>query len=223
MRYITLLALLVNCAVSSSDIKQPVAKKERVRNAAIWGSEEDVNLLSLEESIVFISNFGTINPYEKIHTSLSYIIQDEEVHLTTFLLSDASVFSINIDDRSRSELYNCLNKFDDWANKVIKNKDEFRKEICQISITMDNSNCKGNGNIKLSFDNRINSEVVLIFGIPKIPLIGDKCRNAEFSEVEFRYSWNTLKPLVKYFSDETIKKSVQTEIAKKKRINATYK
>ncbi|TGN08600.1 hypothetical protein [Leptospira bandrabouensis] len=224
MRYITILALLFNCAVSSSDIKKTEAKKEKVRNSAVWGTEEDAASLSLEESIVFVSsNFSTINPYEKIQTSLSYYIHNGEVHLTTFLLYNATVFSISFDDNSRNELYNCLNKFDEWAIKAKKNNDEFRKEVCQIPMSMDFSFCKGNGNIKFSFDNTINSDVVLIFGISKTPLNGDKCNKEEFSGEDFRYSWNTWKPLVKHFSDELIKKSVGAVYLKKKKINATYK
>ncbi|TGL17909.1 hypothetical protein EHQ46_15750 [Leptospira yanagawae] len=131
MRYITLLALIINCAVSSSDVKNTttVTKKERIRNSAIWGSEEDEKMLDYVEGIASES-------IKILDTEINEILEDKYIDQKRFdidtdlwkgLLTQSSAefernYVILWHDDSRNEFLTCYKKYLDWESLAKKTK-----------------------------------------------------------------------------------------------------
>ncbi|TGL17908.1 hypothetical protein EHQ46_15745 [Leptospira yanagawae] len=84
--------------------------------------------------------------------------------------------------------------------------------------------CLGNSNLELNFSSySIAPFTELQFMIPETKVYGDGCNNFKIKEESYRVGSDELKKMAKVMSDESIKKFSSAAIAKKKKINATYK
>ncbi|TGM88271.1 hypothetical protein [Leptospira bouyouniensis] len=240
MRYITLLALIINCAVSSSDVKNTTTatKKERIRNSAIWGSEEDVKMLDYVEGIASES-------IKTLDTEINEILEDKYIDQKRFdidtdlwkgLLTQSSAefernYVILWHDDSRNEFLVCYKKYLEWESLAKKQKDYFSKNLCNIPVQLEfykeelgEKVCLGNSNLELNFSSySIAPFTELQFMIPETKVYGDGCNNFKIKEESYRVGSDELKKMAKVMSDESIKKFSSAAIAKKKKINATYK
>ncbi|TGM35693.1 hypothetical protein EHQ75_16010 [Leptospira levettii] len=240
MRYITILALIFNCAVSSSDVKNTTTatKKERIRNSAIWGTEEDVKILvDLEgvesESIETLeTQFNEILETEFITQKKFYL--DTDLWKSVVTQSSAEIQSnyfIQWEDESRNEFLTCYKKYLEWENIAKKQKDYFSKNLCTIPVQLEfykeelgNKVCLGNSNIELIFSSySIAPFTELQFVIPETKVNGEGCSNFKIDKESYRVGSNELKKMARVMSDDSIKKFSSSAIAKKKKINATYK
>lgn len=240
MRYITILALIFNCAVSSTDVKNTTAatKKESIRNSSVWGSEEDVKILVDLEGIASES-------IKTLDTEINEILESKFIDQKKFYLDIdlwktvvtqsstefQSDYVILWYDDPRNEFLNCYKKYQEWENTAKKQKDYFSKNLCTIPVQVEFFNeelgdkvCLGNSNLELNFSSfSVSPFTELQFVIPETKVYGEGCSNFKIKQESYRVGSDELKKMAKVMSDESIKKFSSAAIAKKKKINATYK
>ncbi|TGL97956.1 hypothetical protein [Leptospira jelokensis] len=240
MRYITILALMFNCAVSSSDVKNTTTatKKEKIRNSAIWGSDEDVKMLDELESI----KYETINTKESQLNEIldtKFITQKNFDIIVDFWKGILKQSSAEIEreylilwyDDPRNEFLTCYKKYLEWESLAKKQKDYFTKNLCNIPVQLEfykeelgEKVCQGNSNLELNFSSySIAPFTELQFMIPETKVYGNGCDNYKIKKESYRVGSDELKKMAKVMSDESIKKFSSAAIAKKKKITASYK
>ncbi|MCW7460183.1 hypothetical protein ND856_18515 [Leptospira bandrabouensis] len=236
MKYILILGLFLVSCISGQAVSEP--KNERVRNVAIWGSEEDVKLLEVEESINF-ENIDTLEPQLNESLGTKFITQksiDIDIDLWKGIVTQSSAevereYILLWEDGPRNEFLNCFKKYIEWENTAKKQKDYFTKSLCNIPVQLEFYNedlgkkvCLGNSNLELNFSSySISPFTELQFVIPETKVYGDGCDNYKIKRESFRVASNELKKMANAMSDETIRKFTISAIAKKRKINSTYK